>query len=62
MRPGIRTRSNLKIDGRMVYLWQAVDAEGEKGAADYIPDNGIVERCHKTMLNEFYRIAFRKKI
>ena len=46
----------------MVYLWQAVDAEGEKGAADYIPDNGIVERCHKTMLNEFYRIAFRKKI
>ncbi|MGO9237012.1 MAG: hypothetical protein ACLP4V_24170, partial [Methylocella sp.] len=33
-----------------------------KGAADYIPDNGIVERFHKTMLNEFYRIAFRKKI
>jgi transposase InsO family protein len=24
--------------------------------------NGIVERLHKTMLNEFYRIAFRKKI
>jgi transposase InsO family protein len=24
--------------------------------------NGIVERYHKTMLNEFYRIAFRKKI
>ena len=24
--------------------------------------NGIVERPHKTMLNEFYRIAFRKKI
>ena len=24
--------------------------------------NGIVERFHKTMLNEFYRIAFRKKI
>jgi transposase InsO family protein len=24
--------------------------------------NGIVERCHKTMLNEFYRIAFHKKI
>jgi len=23
--------------------------------------NGIVERLHKTMLNEFYRIAFRKK-
>jgi transposase InsO family protein len=24
--------------------------------------NGIVERFHKTILNEFYRIAFRKKI
>ncbi|AOJ64219.1 integrase [Burkholderia ubonensis] len=24
--------------------------------------NGIVERLHKTMLNEFYRVAFRKKI
>jgi transposase InsO family protein len=24
--------------------------------------NGIVERLHKTLLNEFYRITFRKKI
>src|SRR4030088_1062981 len=24
--------------------------------------NGIVERLHKTMLNEFYRLAFRKKL
>jgi hypothetical protein len=24
--------------------------------------NGIVKRLHKTMLNEFYRLAFRKKI
>jgi len=24
--------------------------------------NGIVERLHKTMLNEFHRIAFRKKL
>ena len=29
---------------------------------DLIPDNGIVERFHKTMLDEFYRVAFRKKI
>ncbi len=27
-----------------------------------MPDNGIVERFHKTMLDEFYRIAFRKKV
>jgi transposase InsO family protein len=24
--------------------------------------NGICERFHKTILNEFYRVAFRKKI
>ena len=24
--------------------------------------NGICERYHKTVLNEFYRIAFRKKV
>jgi transposase InsO family protein len=24
--------------------------------------NGLVERLHKTMLNEFYRLTFRKKI
>ena len=27
-----------------------------------MPVNGIVERFHKTVLNEFYRVAFRKKI
>ena len=27
-----------------------------------VPDNGIVERFHKTMLDEFYRVAFRKKL
>jgi Integrase core domain len=27
-----------------------------------MPDNGIVERLHKTMLNEFCRVAFRKKV
>ena len=25
-------------------------------------DNGIVERFHKTVLDEFYRVAFRKRI
>jgi Integrase core domain len=29
---------------------------------DLIPDNGIVERFHKTVLDEFYRVVFRKKI
>jgi hypothetical protein len=26
------------------------------------PTNGICERFHKTVLNEFYRVAFRKKV
>src|SRR6516225_7013277 len=33
-----------------------------KAPTDHIPDNGIVARFHKTMLDEFYRVAFRKKI
>ena len=33
-----------------------------KAPTDHIPDNGIVYRFHKTGLNGFYRIAFRKKI
>ena len=33
-----------------------------QGIAAIMPDNGIVERLHKTMLDEFYRVAFRKRI
>jgi hypothetical protein len=36
-------------------------ADGE-APTNLIPDNGIAERFHKTLLNEFYRIAFRKKL
>jgi hypothetical protein len=27
-----------------------------------MPDNGIWERFHKTLLDEFHRVAFRKKV
>jgi hypothetical protein len=27
-----------------------------------MPDNGICERFHRTVLDEFYRVALRKKI
>jgi hypothetical protein len=27
-----------------------------------MPVNGICERFHKTLLDEFYRVAFRKKV
>src|SRR4051794_38345243 len=33
-----------------------------KDTAAIMPDNGIVERFHKTVLDEFYRVAFRKRI
>jgi len=33
-----------------------------KAPTDLIPDNGICERFHKTLLNEFYRVASRKKL
>ena len=33
-----------------------------KAPTNHIPDNGIVERFHKTVLDEFYRVVFRKKI
>src|SRR5215468_8989043 len=32
------------------------------GVEIIMPDNGICERFHRTVLDEFYRIAFRKKI
>ena len=34
----------------------------EKGTTRIMPDNGICERFHKTVLDEFYRVAFRKRI
>ena len=34
-------------------------ADGE-APTDLIPDNGIVERFHRTVLDEFYRVTFRK--
>jgi transposase InsO family protein len=33
-----------------------------KAPATIMLDNGICERFHRTVLDEFYRVAFRKKI
>ena len=38
------------------------EAADIRGAEIIMPDNGICERFHRTVLDEFYRIAFRKKI
>ena len=38
------------------------EAANTRGTAAIMPDNGICERFHRTILDEFYRVAFRKKI
>jgi transposase InsO family protein len=38
------------------------DVEHSKIRARHPQSNGICERFHKTILNEFYRVAFRKKV
>jgi transposase InsO family protein len=44
-------------------LYLAVnDIEHTKTRAQSPQTNGICERFHKTILNEFYQVAFRKKI
>ena len=38
------------------------ESSRHQGAKIIMPDNGICERFHRTVLDEFYRVAFRKKI
>ncbi len=49
-------------DGLTLMLICEKHSRTRKAPGDYIPDNGICERLHKTMLNEIYRIAFRKQL
>jgi len=43
-------------------LLELEDVEHTKTKARHPQTNGICERFHKTILNEFYRIVFRKKV
>lgn len=52
-----------KIDQHDYQLYLAIqDIDHTKTKARHPQTNGIVERLHKTMIEEFYNIAFRKKI
>lgn len=52
-----------KIEQHDYQLFLAVkDIDHSKTKARHPQTNGIVERFHKTILNEFYSVAFRKKI
>lgn len=52
-----------KIDQHDYQLYLAVkDIDHTKTKARHPQTNGIVERFHRTILEEFYNVAFRKKI
>jgi transposase InsO family protein len=52
-----------KIDQHDYQLFLAIkNIDHTKTKAKHPQTNGIVERFHKTILNEFYQTAFRKKI
>jgi transposase InsO family protein len=52
-----------KVDQHDYQLFLAVkNIDHTKTKARHPQTNGIVERSHKTILNEFYQTAFRKKI
>ena len=52
----------LVQDGLTISPYPFRKQADSKAPTNHIPDNGIVERFHKTVLDEFYRVAFRKKI
>jgi transposase InsO family protein len=52
-----------KADKHDYQLFLAInDIEHTKTKARHPQTNGICERFHKTILNEFYQVAFRKKV
>jgi transposase InsO family protein len=52
-----------KVEQHEYQLYLAVnDIDHTRTKAQSPQTNGICERFHKTILNEFYQVAFRKKI
>lgn len=52
-----------KVEQHDYQLYLAVnDIDHTRTRAQSPQTNGICERFHKTILNEFYQVAFRKKI
>ena len=52
-----------KLDSHAYELYLAInDIDHTKTKARHPQTNGICERFHKTILNEFYQITFRKKV
>lgn len=52
-----------KVENHDYELYLAInDIEHTKTKVKYPQTNGICERFHKTILQEFYQVAFRKKV
>ncbi|STY61521.1 Integrase core domain [Mannheimia haemolytica] len=52
-----------KVENHDYELYLAInDIEHSKTKVKHPQTNGICERFHKTILQEFYQVAFRKKI
>ncbi len=52
-----------KVEQHDYQLYLAInDIDHIKTKARHPQTNGICERFHKTILNEFYQVAFRKKL
>ena len=57
------TEYSGKIENHAYQLYLAIEDIEHTGTKRERPQtNGICQRFHQTILNEFYRIAFRKKI
>ena len=50
------------LNDRVLPFYSQYEIEHTKTKARHPQTNGICERFHKTILNEFYQVAFRKKV
>ncbi len=58
----LRRCSSVNTLEKIIYRLVNVNLEHTKTKAMSPQTNGICERFHKTILNEFYQVTFRKKL
>ena len=60
----VQTGKDYAFGGKIVSFWKGPDNDIDhtKTKVRHPQTNGICERFHKTILQEFYQVAFRKKV